>query len=622
MQAKITLLASFLLFTSSLLSAQDLNWVKGIGSDHFLGDAVRDMALDQEGNLYITGRFSGTMDFDPGPDSAMISAASGWDGFIAKYDIQGNFIWALDMASSDGGQSFAIAIDDLGAVYVAGHFLGACDFDLTSNDGYLTTNGAGRDIFLAKYDTDGDYLWAMNLGGTSYDEAHDILLDENNNVYLTGFFRGECDFDPGPGDASIYTNGINDIFLAKYSSDGNYLWAKHMGGTAADEANAIARDDAGNIYLCGRFFSTADFDPGPGVTELTSNGVWDSFIAKYDAEGNFIWVKSLGGSEIDDAISIAIDQQNNIVCSGFFNETIDLNTGIEADSVSSNGSTDIYFLKLDNDGNYLWGKTIGGGFLDLAKSLALDPGGNIYLTGFYNWTVDFDPDPFQSHLNDAHIGQDIFVAKYNPDGQYIWAKSIRGEGGDDEGNILIAPSTDRFYIGGEFFKTADFDLLSEEVESTSHGAGDLFFGQYGPCYNLNLIDNICAGESYTFPDGLTTDQAMTHLSVLTTTEGCDSLVTIQLSVDSFNTSVQQMDNILSAENQSGSSYQWLDCDENYAWIEGATSSTFKADENGNYAVLITEGTCSDTSSCFSVIGLNTPERLSEFPNISVPKPFS
>ena len=249
----------------------------------------------------------------------------------------------------------------------------------------------------------GYYNWAGRFGGSSPDHSLDIIVDAAGNVYTTGYFSGTADFDPGPGTANLTSAGGLDIFVSKLDSDGNYVWAKSMGGVSLshDVGMGIAVDSAGNVYTTGYFSSTADFDPGPGTANLTSAGGLDIFVSKLDSDGNYVWAKSIGGASTDIGYGIAVDGAGNVYTSGYFESTADFDPGPGTTDLTSAGGKDIFVSKLEGSGNYVWAKSMGGTSDDYGYGIAVDGAGNVYTTGHFNGTVDFDPGPGTVNLTSA-----------------------------------------------------------------------------------------------------------------------------------------------------------------------------------------------------------------------------
>jgi len=378
--------------------------------------------VDGNGNIYITGYFNGTSDFDPGLGVANLTSAGREDIFISKLDANGNYLWVKGMGGSEVDQGYSIAVDREGNVYTTGYFQGTADFDPGPDIADLVSAGgadsAGRnDIFISKLDSNGNYVWAKAVGGAAgFDEGRDIALDEDGNVYTTGIFYGTADFDPGPSTANLISAGYIDIFVSKLDADGNYIWAKGMGEVHTDVGSGIAVDGGGNVYTTGYFYGTVDFDPGPGIANLISAGGYDGFVSKIDTNGNYLWAKDVGGISSDFGTSVAVDEDRNVYIMGLFGGIVDFDPSLGTANLSTGG---IFVSKLDSSGNYLWANAIGGTGLKSAtgitdgvfgKGIAVDVRGNVYTTGLFYGTADFDSGPGMYNLTAA--GEyDILISK-------------------------------------------------------------------------------------------------------------------------------------------------------------------------------------------------------------------
>ncbi|MBD98919.1 MAG: hypothetical protein CMO34_03670 [Verrucomicrobia bacterium] len=192
------------------------------------------------------------------------------------------------------------------------------------------------------------YQWAKNIGGYDFDYGHSIAVDSDGNVYTTGSFFVIADLDPGPDTNISRAPGFdNNIFISKLNKNGNYVWAKGIGGVHWDEGYSIALDAAGNVYTAGRFGDTVDFDPGAGIANLIAAGRRDIFISKLDSAGNFIWAKSVGDTTSERALSIALDKAGNVYTTGSFLGTVDFDPGAGTSHLSASTSApDIFVLKL------------------------------------------------------------------------------------------------------------------------------------------------------------------------------------------------------------------------------------------------------------------------------------
>jgi hypothetical protein len=368
------------------------------------------IAVDAGGNVYTTGDFWGTVDFDPGPGTYNLTSVGFYsDIFVSKLNANGNFMWAKRMGGFFWNTGTSIAVDASGNVYTTGGFNETVDFDPGSGTYNLTSVG-DQDIFISKLDASGNFIWAKSMGGASNDWASSIAVDAVENVYTTGVFNGTVDFDPGPGTYNVTSAGGIDIFISKLDANGNFLWAKRLGGNVDDGGNSIAVDAGGNVYTTGYFGVIADFDPGPGTYNLTSAGDDDIFISKLDTNGNFLWAKSMGGTSWDRGNSIALDAGGNVYTTGEFQGTADFDPGTGTFNLTSVGSWDIFILKLDTSGNYIWAGRMGGTSFERSNSIAVDAGGNVYTTGEFHGTADFDPGTGTFNLTAAGSG-DIFVHK-------------------------------------------------------------------------------------------------------------------------------------------------------------------------------------------------------------------
>ena len=204
----------------------------------------------------------------------------------------------------------AVAVDSSGNVYTTGYFYGTVDFDPGAGTANLTSQGF-MDVFVSKLDSSGDYVWAKSLGGTSRNYGHSVAVDSSGNVYTTGHFDGTVDFDPGAGTTNLTASGT-DVFVSKLDSSGNYVWAKNFGSTSISHGYSVAVDSSGNVYTTGYFSGTADFDPGAGTANLTSNGNTDAFVSKLDSSGNYVWAKSFVTHPSGPmGMSVAVDTSGN-----------------------------------------------------------------------------------------------------------------------------------------------------------------------------------------------------------------------------------------------------------------------------------------------------------------------
>jgi len=335
-------------------------WAKSIGGTGT--DVGQSTAVDSSGNVYTVGYFNGTVDFDPGVGTANLTSGGGNDGFISKLDSSGNYVWAKKIGGSSGDVIYSIVFDSSGNIYTTGYFGGTVDFDPGAGTANLSSISGSADAFISKLDSNGDYVWAKSIGGSSSDYGYDINVDSSGNIYTTGFFSGTADFDPGAGTANLTSGGSDDMFMSRLDSACNDGWGKRNVSSYGDRIYSNILDSSGNIYTTGYFGGTADFDPGAGTANLTSGGSISSFISKLDSSGNYVWAKIISGSGGGVSLygyGIALDSSNNIYTTGFFSGTADFDPGAGTANLTSAGSWDIFISKLDFLGNFVWAKRIG-----------------------------------------------------------------------------------------------------------------------------------------------------------------------------------------------------------------------------------------------------------------------
>ncbi len=435
------------------------------GPDYDYGYGV---ATDGSGNVYITGNFKSTVDFDPGGGDPHTSNGDS-DCFLSKFDSSGDFEWARTWGGYGYDRGFGVAADGSGNVYVTGGFNFNVDFD-PGGGGSHTSNG-DTDVFLSKFDSSGDFKGARTWGGSSFDQGYGVAADGSGNVYVTGNFGGTVDFDPGGGDQHT-SNGFYDAFLSMFDSSGNFEWARTWGGTDYEHGYRVAADGSGNVYVTGYFSGTVDFDPGGGDPH-TSNGDEDVFLSKYDSLGNFEWAQTWGGSGPDQGYGVTVDGSGNVYITGYFRGTVDFNPE-SGDPHTSNGDEDVFLSKFDSSGNFKWARTWGGSNWDMGEGVAADGSGNVYVTGNFKDTVDFDPGNGEYLLT----GGGTFLSRFDSSGNFKWARTW-GVPYWDKGCGVAADGSGNVYVMGNFKFTVDFaptDPPCNEApdEHTSNGQHSVF----------------------------------------------------------------------------------------------------------------------------------------------------
>jgi len=459
---------TFLLFILALCSIalfaqnEDWFWAKKAGGTSY--DNGLSIAIDANENSYVTGYFSGSATF--GTTTLTSSSEYYSDIFVAKLDNNSNWLWVKQAGGTNWDYGYGIAVDANGNSYVTGYFYNSATFGTTT----LTSSGYA-DIFVAKLDSSGNWLWAKQAGGASFDYGYGIAVDDNGNSYITGVFEEIATF----GTTTLTSSGYEDIFVAKLDSNGNWLWVKQAGGTGWDDyGRGIAVDANGNSYVTGYFWDSATF----GTTTLTSSGNSDIYVAKLDCNGNWLWAKQAGGTGWDDGYSIAVDANGSSYVTGFFMESATF--GTTTLTSSSEYYSDIFVAKLDSSGNWLWVKQAGGTDYDCGYGIAVDANGNSYITGCFNYIATFGTTTLTSSGS-----TDIFIAKLDSSSNWLWAKQAGGAS-FDYGYGIAVDDNGKSYVTGYFEDSATFGTTT----LISSGYEDIFVAKLGEVNSIDLPDII------------------------------------------------------------------------------------------------------------------------------------
>lgn len=495
----------FLSCICSEIVSQPLAWAKTTISGW--DESAHDIKVDNNGNVYTLGYFTGVTDFDPGPGTYTIqpSVVGASNMFLLKLDRKGSFLW---VKSWDNGvwtlDGHSLSIDNSGNFLITGGFDGISDFD-PGIGVFNITSTCNKDGFVLKLDNAGNFIWARAILGTNLCVGNSVATDLNGNVIVNGYFVGTPDFDPGVSTYTMTSKGLEDDFLLKLNSAGNFVWAASCGGTGVDKGKSVTCDNQGNIIQVGSFSLTADFDPGISVLTYTSMGMEDVFIQKLSPSGNLIWAKTIGHWYYDDVNSVKTDNMSNVFYTGVFCTNVgfpmDFDPGIGTYTMSSKGQ-DVFVEKLDGNGNFIWAKCFGSTLSETGLSLSLDSMKNVYTSGYFQDTPDFDPGPGTYTI--TSFGQDDFyLHKLDSLGNFIWAKG----GGDlyvDRATCIAVDNKQNVYAGGFFNGSIDFEFgpTSYTVNSTANSY-DAFMLKLG-CPNrtpdiLNPASSltVCNGSNVT-----------------------------------------------------------------------------------------------------------------------------
>lgn len=341
-----------------------------------------------------------------------------------------NFSWVAQVGGFAYKYAGSITTDKYGNSYSTGIFDGTTDFDPGAGT-YTLTSPGGYYNYILKLDATGAFVWVKYFSTTDNLETFDIEVDESGGVYVLGTMDGTSNFDPGSTNYTLTSFGSNDVFIAKLSSSGTFLWARQFGGLGSTVycEQTLAVDNLGNVFAAGSFDGVVDFNPGSATNTLVSNGNMDVFISKLDSQGNYLWANSVGGLQQDEALGLDIDLFKNVIVGGGFRSQVDFDPGSGITTRTAQGFNDAFLMKVDSLGNFQWVNSFGstsGSLTDEVNNVAVSDDGVVLATGTYSGMVDFDPSAGSSTLSSLDV--EIYISRFRPNGDFIWVKELSGPG--------------------------------------------------------------------------------------------------------------------------------------------------------------------------------------------------
>ena len=430
-------------------------WVNDIGGT---GDSkATNIAADNNGNIYVSGYIRGTVTFNLKQGGTQKLTSNGdADIYIAKYDIaSGNYIWAISMGGSGIDLTNSMAVDNAGNVLITGQFQSAVNFNPKGNF-TLSSNGSD-DIFIAKYTQNGDFVWANSMGGSDIDRGHYITTDAQNNVIITASYTGAIDVDPSAAVYNLPSQNTLACFFAKYDANGNFLWAHPLGNVNTQNLTAVAIDKTTNdVVVTGDFYGNVDFSY-TGVAAATFNSsTVSNFVARYTAAGVYKWVNYLPGSGSGIISSLKIDSQSNIIITGIFGGNF-YATGAAGNPVVAQGPADIIVASYKANGAANWAKDIGSSSSNAnCRYITLDSGNNIFITGYFSGVLNVGATLSNGTLSNTTGGQSVFIIGLNSSGNPIASGAFGSTCTSNLGYETVAIGSN-VYVAGSFCQTADFD---------------------------------------------------------------------------------------------------------------------------------------------------------------------
>lgn len=451
-----TLLLFFGMMINTLF-AQSYIWAKGEGG--IGNDVANAVAVDELGNTYVAGNLAGAADVS----GTTVQGQGLYDVLLIKYNPQGNVVWVRTAGDDRNQQANAIKYKN-GYVYIAGIFEDTCFFD--SN--FIVAKG-DADVFIAKYDANGNFVWAKGAGGTETDYVSGIDVDDNGNIYIGGNYETSAVFDTT---TISTTNFFNESFIAKYNNNGTLQWVKTSKGTNTNQITGVAYDNSNGVYFTGFFGSNYGMSDATISSATTS---YDILIGKLDLNGTLQWLKKAGSTYEDAAYAVCADAGGNAFIAGYFAGTATFGTN----TVTYKNYNDIFVAKYDASGNNEWVRAGKGQELDVAYGIACDTVGNVYATGLFQDNAEFDGTTIIGNY------RDVFIVSYSTNGALRWI-TTGGAGNTDCGIGIAVKNNDHVVIAGYYLYTCTFGSITLPYAD----GNDLMVAEYSPPFLSGLSHSV------------------------------------------------------------------------------------------------------------------------------------
>jgi hypothetical protein len=497
---RITLLFCFF-FIQLLLLGQNVDVLTWAGSNSLLNDEGNAIAHDANNNVYVVGRFGGTLNFNGSSTTLTASPLFNNNAFIAKYDANGNLLWARRAGGGDDTQAWGVAVSS-NAVYITGYFRGTINFNTPSAPGsneITSASGSDYDPFLAKYDLNGNFQWARRAGNTQNETPFSKVAVRGSDVYWLGTFRGTANFNTpsAPGSNELTSAGGDDIFVAKFNEAGTIQWLRRAGGTSDEIPRGIATG-IGGVFVVGDFYGSMNVNGSNTISVSNAGGCssscTDGFLFRLDFSGGVQWARRMGGGLADRAYDVKADESGNVYVTGAFVDVANFNTPDASGSneLTSAGDWDIFVAVYDsNSGNYQVGRRAGGTSTDMGQGLALGNNGKVFVTGFFSSaTANFNTPsaPGSNEIsNSTNSGSsDFFVASFTHVNSstmgFNWARSGGSIGGEEGRAITYSTGNERIWATGYYNGIATFGGQSTAPATLR----DIFLVRYNECPNVTF----------------------------------------------------------------------------------------------------------------------------------------
>ena len=611
------------------------------------------IAVDNQQNVYCSGNFAGTVDFDLGPGVHYLTQRSNYrDQFLLKLNATGDFVWVKQWGATGvfGAYGSQLTVDNNGNIQLLGQFVGTIDLDPGAGVSNFTSTSLNHSSIVS-LNSNGDFLWARYLPAFAKSIAH----TSTNELLITGYFTDTVDFDLGAGVHNMTAGGTQDGYVLKLTNSGDFVSVGAFVGNIYPREIAVDIND--NILICGYFNTAVDLDPSSAVHNLTTTAT-AAFIVKLNASGGFMWGKNPNSPNPSNGSFVTTDNNGNVYMVGAIGDSTAFNPGISPAIFTNSGSSDAYIVSFLPDGTI--NSAIGFGSITVDACFAVGvhkATGDLYLNGTFtnNMNIDFSGGNMPLFTSERAC----FTLKISPECNPVTSTDMRSECAPFvwiDGNTYNTNNMTATYTitggaanGCDSIVTLNLTIRQPSASSTTVTECEQYTwtannqtytasGTYthvipnmdncDSTITLNLTikqpsassTTVTECEQYTWTANNQTYTASgTYTHVIPNMDNCDSTITLNLTIHSVNAVIIVSGTSLTA-NQSGATYQWIDCDNSNSPVPGATSQSFTPTANGNYAVRVTFNNCTETSDCIAVssVGIESlqQENWSVYPNPS------
>lgn len=508
---------TFLLLLSYFQShSQKFKWAGQIGGSQ--SEYSQDITKDSDNNLIVVGRFANSGNFNPDTTAPItLTSNGGTDAFICKIDSLGNLVWAKSIGGSSTDIAFGVNVDDSNNIYIAGYFENTVDFNPSSS---LTNNISAvgfQDVFITKWDSNGDFIWANSYGTPGSEIPFDLCLDNNNNAYITGTYR-------------LMNMPHSDVFVTKFNFDGSKSWTRIFGGAYTDIGYAV-KNKGSQLYLTGTFSDTVSFNSSVSSNILIAKGSNDVFVSVIDTAGLLIDIKHFSGSGNEIIYDIDFDLDENIVFTGTYTDTAYFGFDSVKNNISSSSFQDAFIWSVDSTFKTNWISTQYGLGNQICKNTSIVDS-FIYVGCSHMNTTYLSTDSSLSMISRG--SSDGLVAMYNLEGMILSSTQIRGVN-QEQIECLVATSNHHVYYSGHFYGPTMFEFDTSARTFNSRGSfnlTDVFLASHELCPNSFDSLVIASCDSLTSPSGkYVFKMSGFYRDTLVNSKGCDSILFIDLTVD-------------------------------------------------------------------------------------------